>query len=349
MALDNVPWLLEQVGVAHPSSAARALAWAATGGQRGVIGPTSLGVVAQNVPNGTVQVRPGGAVLPSNYSGGAQESYIARNRTATNVAIRATGSSGKRSDAVILRIDDTGKAGQAPSNIQAYDYTKLAVIEGVSGSLSDTDSLGLAYPAILLARIDIPASTGTITSAMIKDMRHIAMARSEDVIQIRPMIQADSVGNDLVLTGTDLYPDGEWWPNTGGRDNNGIWYIDVPKWATRAQIRAEWLSVYTPTKSGQGQVWVTYGPGAGSPTPTYYTQAFGWDADESASGYRQNLIATQDVSIPAAMRGSVQPFVLRGNRGNDSSKPGRIRLDWISGVTLSVRFLERPDTDLQAD
>lgn len=346
--LDNVPWLVEQPGVSHPSSSARTLAWAATRGERGVSSAGSLAVVAQTVPGPTVQVRAGGAVIPSTYPGAAQESYIVRNRTPTDVTIRATGSGGKRSDAVVLRIDDTGKAGQAPPDVQSYDYAKLTVIEGVSASLTDTDSLNLPYPAILLARIDIPVSTGTITAAMIKDQRHIALARSKDVIYPRPTVGSDPA-TALKLTGTQLFPDGEWWPNVGGPANDGVYWLDIPKWCTRMQIRGEWLSVSTPTQSWLGMVWLTWGPGALTEKPLYYTQGFQWDADESGSGYRQNLIVHDEVGVPAALRGTRQPVTFRGNRVNKAGKAGRLTLTATSGTTLSVRYLERPDSDLTAD
>jgi hypothetical protein len=348
MAMDLAAWLMEQPGVKHPSSAARTLAWAATSGERGVVGASSLGVVAQNVPNGTVQVRPGPAVIPSNYAGTSYESYILRNRTPTNLTINPTGSGGGRSDAVIARVDDTGLQGQPPADLDTYAFAKVQVIQGVSASLTDSDSLNLAYPSILLARIDIPASTGTITKAMIKDMRHIALAREEWFIDPHPAVSSDPA-TDLRLTSTSAYPDGEWFPNIGGPTNNGVFYIDIPKWATRMQIRAEWISVQTPPKSWYGHLWVAWGPGAQSGSPQYYTQAFQWDADEGASTYRQNLLVHDEVSVPAALRGSRQPLTFRGRRVDKSGYTGRLALTATSGIVLQVRFLERPDTDLVAD
>jgi len=348
VALDNVPWFLEQPGVAHPSSSARTVAWAATGGERGVIGAASLGVVAQSVPAGSVQVRPGGAVIPSTYAGAAQESYVVRNRTSTNVTIRPTGSGGGRHDAVICRIDDTGMAGAAPATPQTYDYAKLTVIEGVSASLTDVTSLNLGYPAIMLARIDIPASTGAITKAMITDVRHVAMSREETVRFVRPLIAADNTGLDLKLNSKSAYPAGEWWPNVGGEDDGGLWYADVPAWATRMQITAEWLGVRHAAGNTFGAVWIAYGPGAGSATPTTYTQAYQYDTTGSTNVYRSNLIVADEVALPASMRGVRLPIVLRGNVAS-ASTAGLTSLDGMSGLVIEARFLERPDTDLQAD
>lgn len=349
--MDNVPFIVEQAGVQHSSSVVRNMIWASTGGQRGVIGPGSLAVVAQNVPTGSVQVRAGVAVLPSNYPGSAMESYVARNRSATNVTINPTGSSGGRTDAIILKIQDTGKAGQTPADIQNFDYAKLDVIQGVSAGLNDTDALNLTYPAILLATVTLPANTGTVTNAMIKDHRHIALAREESVIYPRPIISKDP-STALGLTGMQDYPDGEHWPNVGGQNNDGVFWIDIPKWATKMQLTADFLSVVIPPKSGWGGFWVTWGPGAMTETPQYASQYAAWDASENSSTYRANFTSKQELSIPAALRGTRQPFVMRGNRSassNNSTYPGRIKLDANSGVCLSVRFLERPDTDLAAD
>jgi hypothetical protein len=349
MAMDNVPWLVEEAGVQHSSSAARTLLWVATGGERGVIGASSMAVVPTSVPGPQVQVKPGGATVPSTYPGAAQESYSLRNRTATNVPIRATGSSGGRTDAIIARVDDTGLTGIHPADVQSYEYAKIQVIEGVASGLTEVDALNLSYPAVLLAKVTLPASTGTVTKAMITDLRHIAVSREETVVFPRALIASDNEGSDLVLNSAQAYPDGEWWPNAGGPANNGAYYIDIPKWATRMQIRAEWLSVLMSPNAGTGGVWVTYGPNAGNTTPSYYTQAFRWDASKNSDTYRTNLFVMQEVSVPAALRGSTQPFVMRGARSAGSTAAGRIKLDALSGVNLEVRFLERPDTDLQAD
>ncbi|WP_291280004.1 hypothetical protein [Galactobacter sp.] len=349
MAMDNVPWLVEEAGVAHPSSSARTLAWAATGGQRGVIGSASMAVVPTSVPGPNVMVKAGGAVIPSTYAGAKQETYIVRNRTATTLPIAATGSAGGRTDAIIARIDDTGMTGVHPDDVQAYDYAKVEVIQGVSAGVTDVDQLGLAYPAVLLAKVKLPASTGTVTAAMITDLRKIALAREETVQYPRPLVKGDNTGNDLVLTSTQSYPKGEWWPNTGGEDDDGLQYVDCPRWATRMQIRAEWLSVKMPKGSSWGSVWVSWGPGAGSSTPTRSTQAFRWDAD-SASSQRVTLTVVDEVYIPAALRGTRIAFVLRGNRMPVANEIiAAPFLDAVSGINLEVRFLERPDTDDQAD
>ena len=348
MAHDLVPFFLEQPGVDHPSSSARTVAWAASGGQRGVVGSSSYGVVAQNVPGGSVQVRPGAAVIPSTYPGALCESYVTRNRSATNVPIRATGSGGGRTDAIIVRIDDTGQAGQTPADLSTYEFSRLQVIEGVSSALSDTDGLNLAYPALLLATVTLPASTGTVTAAMVKDRRRIALARSDEDVFPRPTVSSDPA-TALSLTSTSLFPDGEWWPNVGGPLNDGVFWIDIPKWCTRMQLRGEWLSVRTPTGTWCGQVWLAWGPDAKTDKPKYTTQGFQWDADETAGTYRQNLIVHDEVAVPAALRGTRQPVTFRGNRVNAAGKNGRLTLTATSGTVFSVKFLERPETDLVAD
>lgn len=345
MAIDSVPWFVEQPGVPHPSSSARLLAYVATGGQRGVIGAGSLAVLPSAVPGGQVVVRPGTAVIPSNYAGASQESYMVRNRTQTTLPVPASGSSGTKHYAVIVRIDDTGMAGSAPSNPEAYDYARIELMETTLANRVDVRDLD--FPAIMLARIDVPASTGTITKAMIHDYRHIAMAREESVIFPRPILGTDP-GAALSLTNKRPYPVGEFWPNVGGTYDGGHYRADVPDWATRVQITAHWNSVRIAPGNSWGQFWVAYGDDAASESPTHATQAFQYDAVGAAGVYRTNFIAIDEVELPASMRGRLLDLVLRANV-NAAATAGNVSLDGLSGVSLGLRFLERPDTDLQPD
>jgi hypothetical protein len=319
--------------------------WAATGGQRGVIGAASMVVVPTAVPGPQVQVKTGGCVVPSTYPGAAQESYSMRNRTATNVSIKATGSSGGRTDAIIARVDDTGLTGIHPSDVQSYDYAKIQVIEGVSSGLTEVDALNLAYPAVLLAKVTLPASTGTVTKAMITDLRHIAMSRKDTTRLVRPLINADDTGYKLELNAAASY---EVFPNVDNAGGDGKWMVDIPKWATRMQITGEWLSVNVPPDSGYGYFAISYGPNAFNAAPDHQTQSYGWNADEKSTGYCQDFKVADEVPIPSAWRGTRQPFVFRGKRG-DNTRTGKLYMTGTSGVILDIEWLERPDTDLQAD
>lgn len=330
MALDTVPWMVGG-GAEHSPAVARTLAFMATNGATGIGLPGDLRVSALTTPGGSVNVAPGAAVMLNRYPNAGQQSYIARNASTTAVTVSATGSGGGATRYVILRVSDPEFAGQPPVDPKVGPYTSLELVSSITG---------LAYPFVALAKIVQPANTAAITQAMITDIRAVANPRQSSVVVARPGVSSDA---GLTLTAKTAYPKGETFPNYGGPTNNGTHQIDVPEWATQMEIRAEWLSVRCAAQAGFGQMWVTFGPDGASANPTRYTQAFGWDADESGSPYRTNFIIHDTQSIPAAWRGTTIPFMLRANRLNTNAQAGVVQMTATSGITLSVRFLERPD------
>lgn len=341
MALDNTPWLVGG-GAQHSPEVARLLAYAATSGAEGVIEPASLRVTAQSVPNGTVAVRPGAALILNRYAGGGQQTYALRNASSTNVTIPPTGAGGSRTDAIVARVLDPQYEGAAPSDPVTFQYSRLERVTGVSANLKDVAELGLTFPAVLLAKVTLPPSTATVTSGMITDLREIAIPRVLEKVFPRPSVTMAG----LTLTSRTAFPAGEWFPNAGGQDNNGAYYADIPKWATRMQIRMEWLGVRYFPNAGYGLCWVSYGPGGGGASPTMYTQSFQWDASGSAQTQRNNWVVHDEVPIPVSLRGTRTAFVGRANKTSpdNASYNGVVDLNATSGMVFTVRFLEVADS-----
>lgn len=335
MALDRTPWFVSTPGVHHSSEVARTVAYAATNGATGVAGSSDFKVQAQGTPNGTVQVLPGVAVSESNYSGHKGQSYIMRNASSTNVTITPTTSTGGRTDAVIVRVDDIGLVGTMPENVNTYDYTKLEVIQGVSAGLKYKSELNLNYPFVLLAKITIPASTATITNAMITDLREVVNAREKTITLTHAQIIADGFHD---LTATNAFPVGEYFPDYGGTAGADIAeWVRIPEWATSMTIRAEWLGVCLEKLSGNGQVWVTYDLVAQN-NPANKTQYFQWSSEDTRQ--RQNWICMDTRNIPLAYRGKDVAFALRARK---DSTAGRVWMDARSGTTLTITFKELAD------
>lgn len=342
MAVDPVPWGVGG-GAEHTPEIVRQSIYDSTGGAEGISSVGALLVRAQAVPNGTVRVYPGGALINNRYSGGSGQSYSARNATQTSVAITATGSAGGRTDAIVMRILDPQYEGQPPANPNNFQYTRLEAITAPPG-ITRIEQLGLTYPAILLARVTIPVSTGAITNAMITDLREVANPKVRELVFPRPSVTMAG----LTLNSRVEFPAGEWFPNAGGQDNNGAYYADVPLWATRMQIRMEWLGVRYFPNAGYGLCWVSYGPGGGGASPTMYTQSFQWDASGSAQTQRNNWVVHDEVPVPASLRGTRTAFVGRANKTspNNSSYNGVVDLNATSGMVFSVRFLEVADSEV---
>lgn len=313
-----------------PAQMLRLVAWVATSGATGIATPTDLRVTPTAVPSGAVVIMPGGAVIATRYPGGsAQQSYAVANTAADGdalVNVPPQGSSGPRTDYLIYRIDDPQYGGQVPDE-------PLTAIYGRPELVSTLD--GITYPYLPLASITIPANTATITAEMITDLREMANPRQLVVTMADPTVMGSS-GMDL--NSTQAHPDGEWFPNHGGPNDTGWWPLDIPEWATRMMIRVEWLAVNYPPGSGRGRYWATWGPGAGTPDPNHWTQAFRWDADTSASRYNTNWILAQEVPIPAELRGTSTILVPRANYTTVGSN--KVGLTAESGMVVTITYKE---------
>lgn len=319
MALDPVPWAV--AGGVHSADVARSVLYQATGGNEGITAPNDLRVQALPVPGGAVRIMPGGATLLNAYPGASQESYGVRNVTATDLAIPPTDSSGPRTDYIVCRVDDPQFGGQTPADPTVGPYVRFDRVSSLSG---------WTWPGIALAKITIPASTATITQEMIEDLREMANPRSLEVLRVRPSLMGDA---GLTLTATR--DEGEWFPNAGGNQ-----LIDIPSWAVRAQIEAQWLGVHYPANvNPYGYCWVEFGPYS-DPSRARSTQRFAFDCNKAPNAQRANWFVADDVSIPAAYRGTTQGFTMYARY----SGPDRgVSLTATSGATLRIRFLEQPD------
>jgi hypothetical protein len=176
VTLDTVPWAISQPGALHSFETARALAYIACDGRTGVAGPTDMSVVAKTIASAQVRVLGGVASIVSTYSNQGGQAYAARNAGEEEVTVPAATTA--RSDMLVLRINDTKYGGGTPDNAASGPYAKFELISNV-GSSATTLPVGLGYPAIALARIDIPANTQAITNAMIKDLRRTVRPASE--------------------------------------------------------------------------------------------------------------------------------------------------------------------------
>lgn len=330
MALDSTPWFVGG-GAQHSPEVARLLAYASTSGAEGIVEPASLAVKAQSTPNGTVSVRPGAAIILNRYAGGSQQSYMLRNASSTSVPIPATTSTGGRTDAIVARVLDPQYEGAAPTDPVTFQYAQLVRVPSVSASLKNIEQLALPYPAVLLARVTLPASTATVTNSMITDLREVALPRREDVWRPRALATPDME----TLTASPTGP-GEYFPNNGGPQ-----IIAIPKWATRAQIRCEWLGVRYAAGNAFGQMWVEYGPYLAASQRERSTQKYQFDTPAATNVSRANWIVVDDVYIPASYRGTEQMFVPKAQRLGGVTNS--VSLDAVSGMNVQVRFLEAAD------
>lgn len=320
------PWAID--GAKLNGAQARSQLFKATSGARGVTLPGDLKVKALPTPGAFVRIGPGGATLPNDYlTNGGGQSYGTLMVASEDLPVPATGSGGGATRYVIQRIIDPEYSGQTPADPLTYRYDPFVLVSSVNA---------LPYPYVVLAKINQPANTATITNAMITDLREVANPRREEVLRYSATLSA---GTETLVATRGL---GEWFPNAGGQQS-----VDIPEWATRVLIEARWLSArYDLSKAGFGRQWVEWGPGAGGSGGTqdrlYRTQEFAWDQPNSTSGImRTDLSTVADMAVPAAMRGTTQQFIFKAKITGGAA--GSLTIDGLSGVSLKLTFLQVAD------
>ena len=317
-------------GVEHTPESARRLAYAATGGMEGIADSGDLKVVPLSVPGQGVRVLPGSAAIRSRYAGGDTQTYLGAVYQAEQVTVAATGSGGGRSDLVVFVVEDPFVAGSThPANgvTRPGQVFKIKIISGVPAGTTRLQSVPGQQntTGIALARIDFPASTGTVTAGMIKDLRKLAKPRQEEDTVIAYPTGAYSSGRAIQ---PGAYAD---WPLI----NNERPLVEIPDWATTILITAivggAWyarlgnsneLSV-AGTNVAIGGIESEHGIITQSPTD---------------AGNRRDITIIGKVAIPAHMRGTKQRLALRAAR---STNTGSWWVDFQSCVSIKWAFSQQ--------
>ncbi len=317
MALDGVPLAIGG-DAEHSPSSVRQLVYLATGGREGVAAPGDLKVAALDVPGAGVKVAAGGAAVLNRVA--SQESYSVRNGvTDTNsVKFTATGSGSVRSDLVICRVDNPyidGNA-QSPANPINGPYTKFDVIPDVPAGTTRLQDIDLykGMSAITLARVDLPKSTGTVTNAMITDLRQMANPRSSR--QVLP--GSATPGNNLTSSTFTA------WPTTN------TYQVDVPSWATHMIARLEFMGGQTAAQVS-GSLRLILGA----------STAFGeYDYNYAAQNgqARQQVVVAGELKLPSTVKGTTQPLRISGLR---SGGTGSLFTVDSTFYLADVQFVER--------
>lgn len=321
---DTAAWSID--GARHNGDLLRVLAYAATNGSEGVVSVGDCKVHQLSVP-GTQIVIDSGAVLVRNRSGSTKnQTYVANGRTETRLDVTPTTSAGGRSDAVIVRLEDPQfSPWTKPSAAAAplYRYTKPFIVENVPASTTNADQLGLGYSAYMLARLDIPSSTATITDGMITNVRKVANPRS-----LRRHVRANHQGAAYDLGGNGAT--WENWPPVARA-------IEIPTWATEMIVRMD----------------ITGGSAVGGPVGGYMRGVYSvfngpvinataqttFSVEESTQQRRDFLVSDQ-IPVPASARGTTMYFYPQGRKFVDVGGVGILRADTGTSVVFDVEFLE---------
>lgn len=316
MALNPTP--IATTGATHTAQQFRMMIRDLSRANEGITEGDHLKVTALATPGGGVQIADGSAVIIGRVSS-VQGSYSAYNiGVDTSVTISPTGGSG-RSDMVILRVEDPEYEGTRDPATDPIVF--FEVVSNVSSSATTVPS---GYSAIPLARIDIPASTATITNSMIKDIRRVANPRRDRILY--PYYAQDPL---VEISGTS-----ETWKT---HPNLTMATITVPSWATTAKI----VFTISGVRLADGNVWGNFRFMIGSVEAAQYV---GIDDNQGTAARRNTVQMVETIDLTttagAAMRGTNQPFYSRMR--TRSSNAGKIGVDATTTFNIDVEFTEGP-------
>lgn len=207
----------------------------------GILGGSSFAVSPSSPAAMTVDVAAGVAVVEGDDQT-AQGKYLVRKQTAeTGLVIGAAPGSGQRNDLIVLQVRDPNAGGAAG------DDAVLAVIAGTpSGSPVDP---AVPNTALVLARVRVPAGTGSITAGLIDDLRVVADPE-HDVLGVP--------AGTIVDTLRDTAPDG--WVFMQGQTLTNAQTVYPALWAALPSAFKSGSDVVLPDLRGR----VTLGAGTGS-------------------------------------------------------------------------------------
>ncbi|MFJ9420679.1 hypothetical protein [Streptomyces sp. NPDC101249] len=311
MALFPRPILVN--GATHSAQQFRMLVRDLANGAEGITQGDDLKITQRSTPGAGVSVADGSGVVRGRANT-FQGAYAACNIGSVNVDIAATGSGAGRSDMVILRVEDPEYEGTLNPATDQIAY--FQVLSGVSSSATAIPDGRTGIP---LARIDIPASTSTITNAMITDLRKVANPRRffQQEIQSPASLSTDISGTSGTFSN---------FSTASG------WSIAVPDWATRAIIKIDVGQLRYNTAAYFGQIRATFGASL-TVQPV--------NLDDNQTGTRRGTVVFGDtLTIPAAYRGTTQ--TLRVQACGLSPNPGKVGVDSSTTLIAGIQFIEAP-------
>lgn len=288
MVWEGVPWMVD--GADHSAEVGRTLAYAATGGNEGVVSASDCKVVASNIPDGNVHVQSGAVVALNRFPGGGQQTYILRNVGDDVKALDPQGSGGARYDLVAIIIEDPQYSGQ-PEPVSEDDgpYARTVIYKNVGSTAETLAEVDPDQTGLVLARVRFNASDGTITNEEITDLRHLAMPKTT-----RKVIPAETT-QSINLTSAGYTE----WPPTDVT-------VQIPTWATGAVITASLSSLAHFAPEVGGYLRLKLGDATDAP--------FGYGLDNVAGAERTSMTISGDFEITPELQGTTQPLIIEGYR-----------------------------------
>jgi hypothetical protein len=299
-------------GATHPAQQFRMLVRDLARGAEGITQGDDLKVTQRSTPGGGVSISDGSAVIRGRANT-FQGSYSACNIGTADQPIAATGGTG-RSDMLILRIEDPEYEGTLNPATDQIAY--FQIIPNVSASATAIPDSRTGIP---LARIDIPASTSTITNAMITDLRKVANPRRD-----RRLYTQSPTSDSALIGASTTY---SYFSTASG------WNIAVPDWATTVRLRVDVCPIRYSVADFFGALRATFGA-------SLTLQATSLDDNQGAGVRKIPGICADTLTVPASYRGTTQ--LLRAQANGASGNAGRINVTASTTFIADVEFEEAP-------
>jgi hypothetical protein len=324
VAFDGVPWAIS--GSKLDTFVMREFANMATRGAAGIQLPGDGKVTALGTPAGSVNIAPGGLVIPNVQaaSAGRGESYVGRIASQTNIAVPPTSGAG-RSDMIIATIRDPDFSPWSPytlpNDILFGPYFYPERISGVSPTATLASQV-VSYSAYALARIDIPPSTTNITNAMITDLRGLAQPRIgfAKAVHLGPGTQ-----DNLALTDTSWRN----WPTDSLS-------VAVPSWATHCMASIRLLQIQA-SGASDFQSSILMGGLRGTGVNFDYNGALQTAVPGAVEGIPFEIFADMDVRTIAGTTVTVSPQAMRTFTANT----GTLWYNNRQQIVYDLCFVER--------
>lgn len=348
----TVPYAMD--GTVLPGEALRRQQQDVVGEGSGVVRAADLKIVPLDVPGQGVKIMPGHDLIQSRAPGRDRETYGVQLNTAQNymgddgAGIPGTGSSGGRRDMIIHEIlnPEEDRHFTPQENWPAGATSKLSVVQNVPADAVRVDQVPALNEVTCyeVTAINWPASTGTITAAMLEDLRTVQNPFRSEFRYARPRIAADD-GKQAYLIGKGS-DGGEFWPGGAGVVNQ--FQAFIPRRATQMGIDARWLSLFF-KGNPFGDVWMEFGTESRPhtwPNKQQYefaTQKFAFNAPDSADVKGANLFAMDTVPVPAKLRGKLVTFVFKGSRRDETQVTNPAHQVWMGargGLGCVLTFAE---------
>lgn len=306
----------------------------ATSKSQGIAGVGDLKVLPLSVPGNGFRVSPGSALVYNKYVTPIRESYSVGAPTEDIFGSGGMPASigSPRSHLVAVMVGDPqySNAGHPyfPATFPGlndpltYQYTRTWLFQNVpAGSGQAWLDANVPYPALALARLDVPASTTTIQASHIVDLRTMANPRTLDVQWNQAVVGADVLA---VVTAFTYKP----WPAAAAKA------IDIPSWATKCYVDAY---IYGFVQGG-GAAIVDAAMRVGINGGSVGAQSVFYSPVAEAAG-RKLVLLGAPIAISAAERGTTKTFEIQATYSNTSMN-NALATDTRTSASVHLRFAE---------